>query len=167
MYSDELKKAEDYSLLKRTICIHIVDFDLFKESKSPYSKFLILEEKRHDLLTDKFAIMFLELGKIDSKIEKNNRKKLWMQFLKAETEELDMLKETDVPEIQKAIGFLHEMSSDDEIRELARLREKAIYDEKSAMSFARREGIKEGEAKILTKLRDKGFTEEQIRNLLN
>ena len=190
IYSDELRKSEYYSNLKRTICINIVDFDLFKERKDPYSRYLILEENSHELLTDKFAILFLELPKIDSEINKNDHKKLWMQFLKAETEEeLDMLNETNVPEIQKAVNALQVMSGNDEMREIVRLREKAMYDEKSALNFARREskkegieegviigreeGRKEGEAKgiekqkneTIAKMRSKGYTEEEIRDL--
>ena len=58
--------------------------------------------------------------------------------------------------------ILHEMSADEEMREIARLREKTILDERSAMNFARREGREEA----LTKLREKGFTEEQIQDIL-
>ena len=196
MFTDDLKKSEDYLLLKRTICISIVDFDLFKECKSPYSKFLILEENRHVLLTDKFAILFLELPKIDSNVNKNDRKKLWLQFLKAETEEeLDMLNKTGVPEIKTAVNFLHRMSADEKLREAARMREKTIRDEISAINFAklegrqegrqegreegREEGIQEGiqvgrekgreeqKNELITKWRNKGYTEEQIQDLLN
>ncbi len=188
IYSNELGESEEYFLLKRTICINIVDFRLFNDCDNPYSKFLILEENRHILLTDKFAMLFLELPKIDSQIDKNDHKKLWMQFLKAETkEELDMLNETNVPEIKKAVGFVNEMSKDNEMREIARLREKAIRDERSAMSYARREGEAEGMAKgmakgevkgmakgvaktkdeIRLKMRSKGYTDEEIQEILN
>ncbi len=184
MYSGELKESEDYTLLKRTICINIVDFKLFKKCTDPYSRFLILEEKRHELLTDKFAILFLELPKIDSEIDKSDHKKLWLQFLKAETEEeLDMLNKTDVPEIKTAVNFLHQMSADEEMREAARMREKTIRDEISAINFARREGRAEGRAEgieegiergieknkneLIIKWRNRGYTEEQIQDLLN
>ena len=174
MFSDELKKSEDYSLLKRTICINILDFKLF-DYGSAYSKFMLLEETRQELLTDKCAIMFLELVKIDDKIDANDRKKLWLQLIKAETkEELDMLEKTGVPEIQKAVVILNEMSADEEMREMARLREKAILDHNSAVNFARKEGREEGLAagrqerddELIAKWRNKGYTEEQIRDLL-
>ena len=192
IYSNELDESEEYFLLKRTICINIVDFKLFNDCDNPYSKFMILEENRHTLLTDKFAMLFLELSKIDSQIDKNDHKKLWMQFLKAETkEELDMLNETNVPEIKKAVGFVNEMSKDNEMREIARLREKAIRDEKSAMSYARREGKKEGreegieegigigreegigigrkerDNEMIVKMREEGLSEEMIQRLLS
>lgn len=163
MFSDELKKSEDYAELKRTICINILDFNLFN-CDSAYSKFVLLEETRHEPLTDKCAIMFFELPKVDDEVDKNDRRKLWLQLLNAETkEELDMIENTGVPEIQKAVVILHEMSADEEMRELARLREKAIRDEISMINFAK----KERDTELIAKWRSKGYTEEQIRDLLN
>lgn len=166
MFSDELKKSEDYAELKRTICINILDFNLF-HCDSAYSKFLLLEETRHEPLTDKCAIIFFELPKVDGKVDKNNRRKLWLQLLNAETkEELDMLENSGVPEIQKAVVILHEMSADEQMREMARLREKAIRDEMSAVNFARKEGEKKKEEEIIARMRADGLTEEQIRKYI-
>ncbi len=178
IYTDELKRGEDYSQLKKTISINILNFDLF-DCDECYSKFALLEETRHELLTDKCSILFFELRKVNDKIDKNNRKKLWLQLINAETEEdLDMLDKTGVPEISKAVVILHEMSADEEMREMARLREKAILDERSALNFARREGRAEGRAEgkaegraeerktIIARMREDGLTEEQIRKYI-
>ena len=78
-----------------------------------------------------------------------------------------MLNETGVPEIQKAVVILHEMSLDEEVREMARLREKWILDETSALRNAKRTGMKEKEEEIVAKLRKSGMTEEQIKKNLN
>ncbi len=82
-----------------------------------------------------------------------------------------MSENTGVPEIQKAVVILHKMSADEEMREIARLREKAIHDERSAMNYARREGVEIGEKKkteeFIAKMRSKGYTEEQIQEILN
>lgn len=186
MFSDELKKGDDYSELKKTISINIMNFNLF-DCTEPWSGFSILEDSRHEKLTDKCSILFFELKKVNGKVDKNNRKKLWLQLINAETEEeLDMLDKTGVPEISKAVVILHEMSADEEMREIARLREKAALDELSAVNHARKEGEARGMAKgmekgmaqgmekgrveqreeILAKMREKGFTEEQIRDIL-
>lgn len=144
-----------------------MDFNLFTDCETPYSEFSVLEKNRHVMLTDRLAILFLELPKIDSKIDKDDYKKLWMQFLKVETEEeLDMLNETNVPEIQKAADCLQRMNADKEMRSLARLREKAMYDEKSALSYARREGREERDKEIKAKMLKDGLTEEQIQRYL-
>lgn len=101
MYSDELKKGGDYSQLKKTISINILNFNLF-DCAEPYSKFLLLEETRHVPLTDKCSILFFELKKVNNKVDKNDHKRLWLQLINAETEEeLAMLDKTGVPEIQR------------------------------------------------------------------
>ncbi len=95
------------------------------------------------MLTDKCSIMFFELSKVNNKVDSKDRKKLWLQLINVETEEeLDMLNQTGVPEIQKAVVILHEMSLDEEVQEMARLREKWIIDEDSALGNAKRAGIK-------------------------
>ena len=69
-----------------------------------------------------------------------------------------------------SVVIMHKMSADEEMREIARLREKTILDERSAINFARREGREEGRqehiTELLAKLRQKGYTEEQIRDIL-
>ena len=86
-----------------------------------------------------------------------------------------MLQQTNVQPIQKAVMIIHQMSDDEKIQELARLREKALHDEASALSTARREGHEEGRAEgraeernaLIVKLRKKGMSEEEINKLLS
>jgi predicted transposase/invertase (TIGR01784 family) len=175
MYADELKRGQEYEDLKQTITINILNFKLF-DCEEPYSSFRLLETARHEVLTDKCSILFFELTKVNNKVDSNDRKKLWLQLINAETEEeLDMLNQTGVPEIQKAVVILHEMSLDEEVQEMARLREKWILDENSAIGNAKRAGIREGMEKgkkagldeAAQKMRDSGMSEEQIQMILN
>ena len=82
-----------------------------------------------------------------------------------------MIKNTEVPVMERAVNVIYDMSDDTRIREIARLREKAMHDEASALGNARREGIEEGRAeeraKIAESLRKSGMTEEQIKQILN
>ena len=85
---------------------------------------------------------------------------------------------TSIPEIQKTIVILREMSADEQIREEARRREKRLHDEATALNYARKEGLAEGEAigkargraegiaSVAEVMRKKGYTEEQIKDLL-
>ncbi len=84
---------------------------------------------------------------------------------------------------KNTVVILHQMSADEEMREIARLREKAIRDEASAKDYYRRtalaegkelglaEGIAKGRAeereKMTAKLREMGISEAQIQELLN
>ena len=63
LYSEELKTGDEYGELKQTICINIINFDLFA-CEDYHSSFKIMESERRELLTDKFAIHFFELKKL-------------------------------------------------------------------------------------------------------
>ena len=79
--------------------------------------------------------------------------------------------------------IIYDMSEDTRIRELARMREKALHDEASALKeatdkgFARGkiEGIEEGRAEVRAELRNEmiekmramGMTEEQIDSIFS
>lgn len=174
LYGDELKSGEEYDMLKKSIAINIVNFNMF-DCENFHSHFKVMEADRHEILSDKCSIHFFELRKINKKINKNNRMELWLQLINAESEEeLDMLQETNIPAVQKAVMIIHKMSADEKTREIARIREKALHDEASNIGAARREGIAEGRAEgraeglneAIAKMRAAGMTEEQIRNIL-
>ena len=182
LFTSELKEGENYSLLKQSISINIINFNMF-ECTDFHSAFVIMEENRHEILSDKCAIHFFELKKINKKPNPSNKKELWMQLINAESEEeLEMLSDTKVPAIEKAVNVIIDMSNDSKIREEARIREKALHDKATALKTATDRGIAEGMkigmkkgiekgradgiAEIITKLRAKGFTEDEIQEFL-
>ena len=63
--------------------------------------------------------------------------------------------------------IIYDTSEDTKIRELARLREKALHDEASALRQAKDEGREEGKAELrnemIEKMRAMGMSEEQIK----
>ena len=140
LYSEELKVGDVYGDLKQTICINIINFDLF-DCKDYHSLFKIKENERNEVLTDKFAIHFFELLKIN-KYKKNKRVEDWLNLINAETEGdlMAIQQKTTIPEVQQTIVMLREMSADEKIRQEAYYREKRLHDEASALGSARREG---------------------------
>ena len=73
--------------------------------------------------------------------------------------------------MHKTIVILRELSADEQVREEARRREKRLHDEATALNHAKKEGVVEGEARGRSQRdaemwRKKGYTEEQIRDLL-
>lgn len=86
-----------------------------------------------------------------------------------------MLNNTQNREIQKAVMVIKKLSSDEKLREEARLREKAMRDEANAILGSREEGLQEGiirgrkegieeeRSKTIEKLRSMGMTEKQIK----
>ena len=187
IYGSELKSGESYGKLKETICINIVNFNLF-DCKEYHSHFKIMEKTRHEVLTNKFGIHFFELKKIGKHPDKNNHMQLWLQLINAETEEeLDMLENTNVQEINQAIVVLRKLNADEKMRYLAEMREKSLHDEVSALEGAKEEGIAEGmaqgiqkgiaqgiekgekrkEDELIEKMRKSGLSDEMINNILN
>lgn len=166
MYSGDLRSGEDYSELKQSISINIINFNMF-DCAEFHSHFKLLETNRHEVLSDKCSIHFFELKKINRAVNKNNRMELWLQLINAESEEeLTM----NVPAIQKAVMVIHKMSADEKLQEIARMREKALHDEASALKGAREEGREEGRAEeraeIISKMKAAGMSDEQIKNIL-
>lgn len=77
-----------------------------------------------------------------------------------------MLEQTNLPIMKKAVRVVRDMSDDTRIREAARIREKALHDEASALKNARMEGRAEERTDIINKLRLAGFSDEQINGIL-
>ena len=186
LYSDDLDSGEDYSALSQTICVNIINFNLF-DCENYHSHFMLKEKERDEIMTDKLAIHFFELKKV-GKYKRNKRMEDWLTLINAETEGdlMALQQNTSIPEIQKTIVILREMSADEKIREEARRREKRLHDEATALNHARKEGIEEGIEKgraegeaigeargraegiasVAEAMRKKGYTEKQIKDLL-
>ncbi len=164
MYTEQLDKGEDYREANQTISINILNYDLFKDTKEAYSTFKFLETKRNELLTDKCIVLYFELKKVNNKIDKNDRKKLWLQLINAETEEeLNMIKEAGVPEVNKAVDFIYKMSEDEKTKEMAKAREAYLKDERNAYAHYREMGRDD----MIAAMRKAGASESFIKSTLD
>ena len=125
----------------------------------------------NEVFSDKFSIHFFELKKI-SKHPKTSREQ-WLQFINADSmEDFEIVQATtNMPTIQKAVKVIYDMSEDTKIREIARLREKALHDEASALKQAKNEGIAMGRTDernlIIEKMKASSMTDDQIKNILS
>ena len=146
LYSEQLKIKEAYGDAEKNICINILNFNLF-DCKEYYSSYKIMEESRHSILTDRFSIVFFELKKLKN-ARKNKPVEVWLDLINAETEgDLEMIESTtNVKDIHDIIFTIREMSADEKTRYEAQMREKAIMDERSALTNSERRGFKKGEA---------------------
>lgn len=176
VYSNQLGQSEDYISLKDTITINIIDFKLF-DCLEYHSSFMIYETTRHEKLTNKLRIDFLELPKA-KKHKMNTKLQEWLDFLNITSEEgLNMLEQTTTnPNIMhKAIAVVRQMSADEKLLRDIQKREETIMNEHSALNSAKKQGIQEGilkgelkkEQELIIKLKKKGFTDEQIKDLLS
>jgi predicted transposase/invertase (TIGR01784 family) len=167
LYTSELKSGDSYDSLKQAITINIINFNMF--DKADYHTEVVAALKDSgEIFSDKFSIHFFELKKVGKNLNPNNRKELWLQFLNANSEEeFEMLKQTNNPTINKAVSIIYDYSSDTQVREMARIREKALHDEVSSLKNARNEGIQEGIDTMIESMRESGFSEEMIQTVLN
>ena len=152
LYSGELKAGGKYSDLKQTICVNIINFNLF-DCEDYHSHFLLQEKNRQETLTDKLAIHFFELRKLGN-FKKNRRIEDWLNLINAETEDELMTIEqtTTIPEVAETIVQLRQLSADEKIRQEAWYREKQLLDEASALDSAHRQGVEEGALNMLVRL---------------
>ena len=86
---------------------------------------VFIKKETGEVFSDKFSIHFFELKKVGRKPNPVSSRELWLQFINADSEEaLDMISQTNVPIMKKAVNVIYDMSEDTRIREIARLREK-------------------------------------------
>ena len=138
---------------------------------------MIYETNRHEKLTDKLRIDFLELPK--AKNTKTNAKlQEWLDLLNVTTEEgLEMLEKNTVNPtiIGKAVAVVRQISADEKLLYAIQKREETLMNECSVLNSAKQQGIEQGikqglkkkESELISKWRKKGYTEEQIQELLS
>jgi hypothetical protein len=120
------------------IIISIVDFLMF-DCPEYRSKFLPLEENRHELLSDRMEMLFFEVRKLPKNIDIKSELELMLSLFRAKTEEeLKQLEALEVAIVKQAIGAYREVMVSPEFRELERLRADARHNEASALANAER-----------------------------
>ena len=154
MFTANLQVGDDYSKLRKTIGIIIVDdeFPEFKDIPKSHTKWQIREEEyTQKILTPYFELDIIELPKALKEYENNKSNTLlqWMMFLdNPETEEVSKIMENN-EDIKNAKQELDKISQDDILRRMALKAELERMDQKQLNYEARRdgklEGIEEGE----------------------
>ena len=146
---------------------------LLSECEEYHSFFQPLEVTRHTLLSDKMGFHFFELSKLPSDAGEDDMLLLWLSLFKAETEEeLEKIKEMEVPVMSQAINAYYTITASSEFREKERLRAKARHDEAQALYNARHEeklrfarNMKADGEPIEKIVRYTGLTKESIEEL--
>jgi len=162
IYTDQLNSTRDYSELSRTICINILNFKLLDNDRY-HNTYRLKEINTNEELTDIQEIHFIELPKSKhvDKEEVNNIDSLlkWIEFIKEPESETVKILETTDEVLRNAKAQLYKISLDKD--SIARYREfeKRMYDETSALNFAKREGKEEGRIEEKINLAKKSITE--------
>ena len=160
---NELKSGEEYTELKRTVTINILDFNLFEKKKYPsyHSCFGVYDLKTGNQLTSDCELHFLELPKWNLKtVKETNRLERWLSYFfkkttVAELEEIAMLE----PAIQKAFKAETIFTQDEINRRRYELREKNQRDRVAQINYA----VKQAVTQAVTEEREKYVQEEEQR----
>ena len=158
LYSEQLNEGEDYSVLKRTICINILNFKYLKTRKF-HSGYRLKEIYSIEELTDVVEIHFIEIPKLEEGTDEKDMLVAWIEFLKNPESEKVRSLEMSIDEIREAKDELIRMSNDDTQRELYEMRAKTLKDKISALNEAERKGIKKGRQEGIKEGLQKGIQE--------
>jgi len=144
-YVDQIKEGESYSVFNKCVSISILDFNLFKNESSFYSRFHITEDTRRFLYTDRMEFHVIELPKLPKELKEDSSDLLlWSKFFASEKkEDFEMLAKMNA-EISSAYQRLQVISQDDEKRHEYEARMKAIRDYNQGMIEAEERGIEKG-----------------------
>ena len=98
LYSEQLNEGEDYNLLKRTICINILNFKYLKTRKF-HSAYRLKEIYSNEELTDVAEIHFIEIPKLEEGTDEKDMLVNWVEFLKDPESEKVRSLEMNIEEI--------------------------------------------------------------------
>lgn len=151
MYSEQIQNRENYNKLERTVCINILNFK-YLDNDRYHNSYRLKEVTTNEELTNLQEIHFIELLKFNEignkkeieDIEKMDSLERWLEFLiEPESNTVRQLELSDEA-IKQAKTELYRLSMDSKEREMYYMREKAIYDEISALENAEKKGLEKG-----------------------
>jgi predicted transposase/invertase (TIGR01784 family) len=139
LFTDGFKAGKDYKALLKTICINVLQFNLFESDGYKSTVYPIIKETG-EAVTDKWQIHYFETKKLPEVAA--TRLERWLRFFTIDTkEELEMVKSQGDSMINKAADVTLSMNADDRMREVARVRLDSWLNE----SIARHKLIQETE----------------------
>ena len=145
LYGSQLKEKEQYTQLKPTISIILLDFDYLPET-AWHNIYHICNDLSKQRLTDHFAMHFIEIKKFTySDIKKLTKLGTWAAyFSNCDEKEMEVLtmSNTVMKDVAKAENAF---TNDETMRYKYMLREKAIRDYYSGLDDAKQAGIEIGE----------------------
>ncbi len=149
LYAEQLNAGDDYAELKPVVGIHFLDYEEFEGCADFHFRFSFTDLRHPEIrLTDDLVLHIVEMPVFERTKPENVKPELaeWIRFFnnaEHETEET-MTKNYANPHIRKTFYALKALSADDETRQRAETRERALKDEVSELNAARREGVSEG-----------------------
>ena len=141
MYTEDLRVGQDYTKLKKSISISILDFNYMKGPD--YHSVFYLRDEKGRLFSDLFEVHIIELRKT---LDGGSSVDDWIRFFNARTEEdLDMLQTKNIG-IQTAIEEVKRMSMSERMRARYEAHMKELRDRRAIEAYEREQGYDQGYA---------------------
>ena len=185
---DCIRSGDDYSLLKPTYHIGILDFTLFENNPEFYAEYLLMSRNTGKIYTDKISMRVLDLSKIENAREGEEKLVKWAKIFRAKTmAELETLAAGE--EVLKSmVAHIRELSEEEKIRQQCEAREdyerrlltEYRAGERSGIEQGIEQGIKQGKERgieltaikmkkegiaVSTIVKCTGLTEKQVLEL--
>lgn len=166
MLTEQGEIDKKYSNFKKCICINILNFEYVKQSEHFHTVWHIREDTEHIKYTDVLEWHLIELPKLPQNTDGTDLYQ-WACFINAEEKgELEMIAKGN-QYLESALETLEIISQDEKKRLAYTARQKALYDFNEQMSENYERGRMEERNALITKLKAKGMTTEQIKELLS
>lgn len=148
LYSNSLKSGKSYKKLHKTICIWILDGNVFEGFSDFHSKWEIANLK-HGISNrfNELEFHMIELNKFrNDDIMKKSKKKFWLWFIDHSNGEMLKMAYVSNERIREAREQLDKIRSDPALMERIRLEEAYEWDVETAKEQAKIDGHAEGRA---------------------
>jgi predicted transposase/invertase (TIGR01784 family) len=145
VYFQQLPKGGKFSDLCQTICINILEENIFKDDRF-WHKYHLREDETFELLTNAAEFHFVEITKM-KEYQKDNPITWWIEYIK--NPHSDVVKEIGKfePIIKEAVKMFDIVTADPATQELLRIRNDGEHEYASAMWEAETKGMEKGEKK--------------------
>lgn len=174
LFSDDLKKGEDYKKIKNTIVINLLNFETYHRNSYHNIAHLKFEktkeeekvdmgyEQEEEIASKELEMHFIEIPKFIKKDpEAKTKLEKWLWLLAGREDKLEMAKKKD-EDIKKAMDIIEEMSMDEKEWDLCRAREIAILDYNTGILEAKEEGERKKQLEIAKKMLDLKISIDKI-----
>lgn len=154
---DCIRSGDDYSLLKPTYHIGIIDFTLFENNPEFYAEYLLMSRNTGKIYTDKISMRVLDLSKIENAREGEEKLVKWAKIFRAKTmAELETLAaEEEV--LKSMVAHIRELSEEEKIRQQCEARED--YERRLLTEYraGERSGIEQGIERGIKQGKERGI----------
>lgn len=151
LYQQQLHEGDDYSQLRQTFAISIVNGEL-TEGNDFHQEFVLASRKNPNIVFCRdLSIHLIELPKFTLSVPGHVELKRWCWFLQEgeEMETADIPKELQGTSVEKALEVLRVMAQSEVERERYESRLKALRDQRSSLKSAEVRGEARGQMKEL------------------